>query len=183
MRTTQYRITPLRKSVPGNAHIRRFLLSWQKSGASTRARRNASRRGTGCSTGSGTAPSSRRCRTGWMIRSPKHSVSEIRTKSSRATHHAFFIPLKHHRGEACHPKQLLSGDACYQVIFTIRRLLQSGDSYYQETLIAKKREDAPLLGTSSLFCNTRCTASEVYESIGSSPFYWQKCYRLLASEG
>ena len=119
MRTTSYRITPLWKSVPGNAHIRRFLLSWQKSGASTRARRNASRRGTGCSTGSGTAPSSRRCRTGWMIRSPKHSVSEIRTKSSRATHHAFFILLNHHRGEACH-----------QVILSIREHLPSGDARY-----------------------------------------------------
>ena len=129
MRTTSYRITPLWKSVPGNAHIRRFLLSWQKSGASTRARRNASRRGTGCSTGSGTAPSSRRCRTGWMIRSPKHSVSEIRTKSSRATHHAFFIPLKHHRGEACHPKTLTIKRLLTSEDTTIRRHLESEDAY------------------------------------------------------
>ena len=125
MRTTSYRITPLWKSVPGNAHIRRFLLSWQKSGALTRARRNASRRGTGCSTGSDTAPSSRRCRIGWMIRSPKHSVSEIRTKSSRATHHAFFIPLKHHRSDACH-----------QVILSIREHLPSGDARYPKCLLS-----------------------------------------------
>ena len=137
MRTTSYRITPLRKSGPGNAHIRRFLLSWQKSGASTRARRNASRRGTGCSTGSGTAPSSRRCLTGWMIRSPKHSVLlDTRAKSSRATHHTFFIPLKHHRGEACHPKHLLSGDACYQVILSIRKRLPSGDACYPKCLLS-----------------------------------------------
>ena len=129
MRTTSYRITPLRKRGQGNAHIRRFLLSWRKSGASTRARRNASRRGTGCSTGSDTAPSSRRCRIGWMIRSPKHSVSEIRTKSSRATHHAFFIPLKHHRGEACHPKTLTIKRLLTSEDTTIRRHLESEDAY------------------------------------------------------
>lgn len=129
MRTTSYRITPLWKSVPGNAHIRRFLLSWQKSGALTRARRNASRRGTGCFTGSGMPPSSHRCRTGWMTRSPKHSVSEIRTKSSRATHHAFFIPLKHHRGEACHPKTLTIKRLLTSEDTTIRRLLESEDAY------------------------------------------------------
>ena len=126
MRTTSYRITPLRKRGQGNAQIRRFLLSWRKSGASTRARRNASRRGTGCSTGSDTAPSSRRCRTGWMIRSPKHSVLlGTRAKSSRATHHAFFIPLKHHRSDACH-----------QVILSIREHLPSGDARYPKCLLS-----------------------------------------------
>ena len=54
------------------------------------------------------------------IRSPKHSVLlDTRAKSSRATHHAFFIPLKYHRS-----------DACYQVILSIREHLPSGDARY-----------------------------------------------------
>ena len=71
------------------------------------------------------------------IRSPKHSVLlDTRAKSYRATHHAFFIPLKHHRGEACHPKQLLSGDACHQVILSIREHLPSGDARYPKCLLS-----------------------------------------------
>ena len=72
------------------------------------------------------------------IRSPKHSVSEIRTKSSRATHHAFFIPLKHHRCDACYQviisirKHLLSGDACYP------KCLLSGDIYHPEALTIRR---------------------------------------------
>ena len=64
------------------------------------------------------------------IRSPKHSVlSEIRAKSSRATHHAFFIPLKHHRGEACHPKTLTIKRLLTSEDTTIRRHLESEDAY------------------------------------------------------